>query len=254
MHCVDPETHTEPGSKRLKQAQQSGAVQSQEQDDDQKKRKLQLCDVAEEAGPQSQAMSKEAGSSQERKGSIRKKHCKNDDQNTKKHAASSGRPCAEEVTKLQTDGQTRSSVGDVADVPQGSLQHDKVDKSGNDAWVRNEGECSRQQHRKKTTDAEDLLAEVGNSDDDSLKVVGDDDPASDEATWDVEFRLNPCEEIEMTAEEIRRQDAELGIAPWRYRNGETPYRHLAAAVDDTQAPTADVPHSSLRADREDTAD
>ena len=155
--------------------------------------------------------------------------------------------------KLRTGDQSRSSASDVADVPQGSLQHDKVEKSTNDACMQNGGDCSLQQHQRKTTDAEALFAEAGISDDDSLEVVGEDDPAGDEATWDVEFKLNPCEEVKMTAEEIRRQDAELGIAPWRYRNGETPYRHLAAAADDSQAeqprvhPTADVPQGSLQA-------
>ena len=50
----------------------------------------------------------------------------------------------------------------------------------------------------------------------------------------------------MTAEEIRRQDAELGIDATWYRNGESPYMHLTGP--------ADVLHSSLQNDTEEYAD
>ena len=118
-----------------------------------------------------------------------------------------------------------------ADVPQGSLQHDEVGKFVNDARMCSEGIGSRQQHRDQPNHAEEPVAENTNSDDD-IEVIGEYDVAADETTWDPEFRSNPCEDIRMTAEEIRQQDADLGIGPSWYRNAEAPYSHLVAAADD----------------------
>ena len=73
---------------------------------------------------------------------------------------------------------------------------------------------------------------------DEERQHGQDDLAEYESTWDVEFRLNPCPLIQMTAEEIRDQDAELGIDSSWYRDADTPYKHLTAVVD--------VPQGSLQ--------